>query len=184
MSLKVHTIETASPESADVLHKVKSKYGFIPNLFGVFAESPEILEAYLTLGNLVDKTTLTPLERQIAYIGTSVTNSCEYCVAAHTAIASMQNLPGEVISALRENRPLPDARLEALRKFVQTVTDKRGFVSPEEKSAFLEAGYTEQNILEVILVIGMKTLSNYTNHIAETPLDTAFEPAKWRKAAA
>ena len=59
-----------------------------------------------------------------------------------------------------------------------------GFVSEEEKFAFLEAGYTKQNILEVLLVIGMKTLSNYTNHIAETPLDTAFEPAKWQKAAA
>lgn len=184
MSLKVKTIETASPESAEILQKVKAKYGFIPNLFGVFAGSPEILEAYLTLGDLVDKTTLTPLERQIAYISTSITNSCEYCVAAHTAIASMQNLPTEVIGALRENRPIADARLEALRKFVQSVTDKRGFVSDDEKAAFLEASYTEQNILEVILVIGMKTLSNYTNHIAETPLDTAFEPAKWHKAAA
>ncbi len=184
MSLQVHTIETASEKSAEILKQVKTKFGFIPNLFGVFAESPEILQAYLTLGTLVDQTTLTPLERQIAFIGTSVANSCEYCVAAHTAISSMQNLPADVIGSLRENRSITDAKLESFKKFVQAVTEKRGFVSEEEKSAFIEAGYIEKNILEVILVVGMKTLSNYTNHIAETPLDAAFEPAKWHKAAA
>jgi len=184
MLLQVHTIETAPAKSAEKLKQVKEKFGFVPNLMGVFAESPEILQAYLTLGDLVDRTTLTPLERQIAFIGSSVTNSCNYCVAAHTALSSMQNLPAEVIESIRENRPITDAKLEALRKFVQSATEKRGNVSEEEKAAFLEAGYTKQNILEIILVVGMKTLSNYTNHIAETPLDTPFEPAKWQKAAA
>lgn len=184
MSFKVHTIESASERSAEILGQVRSKLGFVPNLMGVFAESPEILQAYLALSDLVDQTTLTPLERQIALIGASVTNNCDYCVAAHTAISSMQKLPADVIQAVREDRPIGDAKLEAFRTFVQTVTDNRGFVSDEEKAAFLAAGYTNQNILEVILVIGMKTLSNYTNHLAETPLDNAFEPAKWQKAAA
>lgn len=184
MSFKVHTIESASERSAEILGQVRSKLGFVPNLMGVFAESPEILQAYLALSDLIDQTTLTPLERQIALIGASVTNNCDYCVAAHTAISSMQKLPADVIQAVREDRPIGDAKLEAFRTFVQTVTDNRGFVSDEEKAAFLAAGYTNQNILEVILVVGMKTLSNYTNHLAETPLDNAFEPAKWQKAAA
>lgn len=184
MSFNIHTIESSSDKSAEILGQVKSKLGFVPNLMGVFAESPEILQAYLALGDLVDQTTLTPLERQIALIGASVTNSCDYCVAAHTAISSMQKLPMDVIQAVRDERPIDNTKLQAFRKFVQALTDKRGFVSAEEKAAFLEAGYTNQNILEVILVVGMKTLSNYTNHIAETPLDTAFEPAKWHMAAA
>ena len=184
MSFQVHTIETAPEKSAEILEKVKAKYGFVPNLMGVFAESPEILQAYATLSGLVDQTTLSPLERQIALIGASVSNGCDYCVAAHSTASSMQNLPSDVIQAVRENRPIADTKLETFRKFVQTVTDQRGNVSEEEKAAFLEAGYTKQNILEVILVVGMKTLSNYTNHIAETPLDSAFEPAKWHKAAA
>ena len=184
MSFKVHTIETAPDKSAEILKQVEARFGFLPNLMGVLAESPEILRGYLALDEFVDQTTLTPLERQIAFIGTSVTNSCDYCVAAHTAIASMQKLPGDVIQAVRENLPIADGKLEAFRKFVQAITDKRGLISEGEKAAFLEAGYTEQNILEVILVVGMKTLSNYTNNIAETPLDSAFEPAKWQKAAA
>lgn len=184
MTLQVNSIENAPEKSAEILTQVKEKFGFVPNLMGVFSESPEILEAYLTLGDLVEQTTLTPLERQIALIGASVSNGCEYCVAAHSAISSMQKLPADVIAALRENRPINDAKLESFRKFVQTVTDNRGNVSESEIADFLEAGYTKRNILEVILAIGMKTLSNYTNHIAETPLDTSFEPAKWHKAAA
>ena len=184
MSFQVHTVETAPKKSVEILGKVTAAYGFIPNLMGIFAESPAILEGYLKLGEIVDQTTLSPLERQIAFIGASISNDCHYCVAAHSVISSMQNLPSDVILAVRENRPIADTKLETFRKFVQTVTDQRGNVSEEEKVAFLEAGYTKQNILEVILVVGMKTLSNYTNHIAETPLDSAFEPAKWHKAAA
>lgn len=184
MLLQVHTIETAPEKSKEILEKVKTNNGFLPNLMGVFAESPEILEAYLTLSSLVDQTTLTPTERQIALIGASISNGCDYCVAAHSTISAMQKLPNDIIQALRENRPIADAKLETFRKFVQAVTDGRGAVSETEINAFLEARYTKQNILEVILVVGMKTLSNYTNHIAETPLDSAFETAKWQKAAA
>ena len=184
MSFNIHTIESAPSKSAEILGQAKSKLGFIPNLMGVFAESPEILQAYLQLGDLVDQTSLTPLERQIALIGASVTNSCDYCVAAHTAISSMQKLPTDVIQAVRTGSPIADAKLEPFLRFFQLATDRRGNLSEEDKQEFLAAGHTDQNILEVILVIGMKTLSNYTNHIAETPLDSAFEPARWHKAAA
>lgn len=184
MLFEVHTIENAPEESAEILKDVKAKFGFIPNLMGVFAESPEILQAYLTISSLVDQTTLTPLERQIVLLAASSVNNCEYYMAAHSTAASMQKLPADVIQAIRDNRPINDAKLESFRKFVQVLTEKRGFVSEQEIAVFLEAGYTRQNILEVILGVAMKTLSNYTNHIAETPLDSAFEPAKWRKAAA
>lgn len=184
MSFQVHTVETAPKKSVEILGKVSATYGFIPNLMGIFAESPAILEGYLKLGEIVDQTTLSPLERQIAFIGASISNDCHYCVAAHSVISSMQNLPGDVIDALRENQPIADPKLEALRKFVVIATDQRGFVSNEETNTFLNAGYTKENILEVILIIGMKTLSNYTNHFAETPLDAAFESAKWQKATA
>lgn len=184
MSFQVHTIETAPKKSVEILETAIAKYGFLPNLMGIFAESPTILEAYLKVGEIVDQTTLSPLERQIVFIGASISNSCHYCVAAHSVISSMQNLPGDVINALRKNLPIADAKLEALRKFVITATDQRGFVSDEETKSFLDAGYTKENILEVILIIGMKVLSNYTNHFAETPLDAAFESAKWQKATA
>ncbi|CAN5725930.1 carboxymuconolactone decarboxylase family protein [soil metagenome] len=184
MSLKIHIIETAPERSAPVLEQVKSKFGFVPNLMGVFAESPEALQGYLTLSSLVDQTDLTPTERQIILLATSRTNGCEYCIAAHTTISSMQNVPTDVVQAVRDNTAIPDSKLEALRAFTAAVVEKRGFVSDEDKNAFLTAGYSERNILDVILGVSMKTLSNYTNHIAETPLDAAFEPARWKSASA
>lgn len=184
MLFKVHTPETASEPSKDLLNKVKGKYGFIPNLVGVFAESPEVLKAYLTLETLISDSTLTPLERNIALICISVCNTCDYCVAAHTSISTMQNLPEDVIQSVRENRSISDPKLEAFRQFVRAVTDNRGRVSNDEIAAVRRAGYTNRNILEVLLILCMKTLSNYTSHIAETPLDLAFQPAKWEKAAA
>jgi AhpD family alkylhydroperoxidase len=148
---------------------------------GVFAESPEILQAYLSLSTLFDQTTLTPLERLIVLLGVSSVNNCGYCMAAHSSMGTAQNLPDAVIQAVRNNRPIADPKLEALRQFVLAVTEKRGFIKEEELDAFLEAGYTNRNVLEVVLAVGLKTLSNYTNHIAQTPLDAAFEPAKKRE---
>ena len=182
MSFQIHTLETAPEKSVELLEQAKAKFGFIPNLFGVFAESPEITEAYLVLADLIDRTSFSPLERQIVYIAASVSNDCHYCVAAHTTVSSMQKLPDDVIAAVREAKPLTDVKLEALRQFTLAVNEKRGFVSEADTKAFLDAGYTKQNILEVILVLGTKVITNYTNHINVTPLDAAFEPAKWREA--
>ncbi|MGD9563859.1 MAG: carboxymuconolactone decarboxylase family protein [Pyrinomonadaceae bacterium] len=184
MSLSVQTIESAPEKSAAILKEVGAKFGFVPNLMGVFANSPEALQGYLTLSALVDQTSLSPAERQIVLLGVSESNSCDYCMAAHTTIASMQRIDPAVVQAVRSDSPIADTKLEALRLFTKSVVEKRGYVSEEEKDAFLAAGYTGQNILEVILGVAMKTLSNYTNHIAGTPLDNAFEPAKWHKAAA
>lgn len=184
MSLNVLTIENAEEKSAAVLNEVKAKFGFVPNLMGVFAHSPEALQGYLSLGDLLDKTSLSPTERQIVLLGVSEANGCEYCMAAHTTISSMQGIEASVIQAVREDRPINNPKLEALRVFTKAVVGKRGYVSTDEINSFLQAGYEKKNIVEVVLGTAMKTLSNYVNHIAQTPLDSAFEPAKWQKAAA
>lgn len=184
MTLKVHTIDSAPEKSAPILEEVKSKFGFVPNLMGVFAESPEALQGYLALSSLIDNTDLTPTERQIILLSTSRANECEYCIAAHTTISSMQKVPDDVVQAIRNNKPISDPKLEALRSFTEKVVTERGSVTEEDKRAFIEAGFTKRNILDVILGVSMKTLSNYTNHIAETPLDAPFEPAKWKAASA
>jgi uncharacterized peroxidase-related enzyme len=184
MSLTVHTAETAPAKSAPILEEVKAKFGFLPNLIGVFAESPEALQGYLALSSLMDNTDLTPTERQIILLATSRANECEYCIAAHTTISSMQKVPDDVVHAIRNNQPISDPKLEALRSFTEKVVTERGLVTEEDKSAFIAAGFSKRNILDVILGVSMKTLSNYTNHIAETPLDAAFEPANWKAASA
>jgi len=153
----------------------------VPNLLGTMAEAPALLNAYTTLAGIFDKTSFNPTERQVVLLSVSYENSCEYCVAAHSVIASMQKVPADVVEAIRKNQPITDPRLEALRRFTTAVVASRGWPTEEQTSAFLAAGYGRQQILEVVLGVGMKTLSNYTNHLAGTPLDAAFAKAAWSK---
>jgi len=179
MTLNVLKIEDAPEQARPLLEKADQKYGFVPNLLGVMAHAPATLEAYMTLSGLFDKTSLSPTERQVVLLAISAENECAYCVSAHTAIARMQNLDPDVVEAIRDGKPIPDDKLEALRRFAVELVTSRGWPSDEAKQAFHDAGYTDAHALEVILGVGMKTLSNYTNHMAETPLDDAFADAAW-----
>ena len=110
-------------------------------------------------------------------------NGCVYCMAAHTAISQMAGVKADVIEALRNNTPIADAKLEALRTFAAVINESRGWPSDAQVEAFLKAGYTQQNVLEVILGTSLKVMSNYTNHVAETAVDNAFCPMPGRRTA-
>ncbi len=183
MSYTVHSIDSAPVAAKDILAGAKKNLGFVPNLFGVMAEAPALLKAYATLSGIFDETSFTATERQVVLLAVSYENNCKYCVAAHSAIAGMQKVPNDVVKAIRDGRPFADTKLEALRRFAVAVVASRGWPSEVETKAVLEAGYGRQQILEVVLGVGMKTLSNYANHLADTPLDAAFAEASWSKAA-
>ncbi len=177
----VHSIETAPERSKAYIEGSRNAFGFVPNLVGVLSESPSAVEGYLTISGIFDKSDLNPTERQTVLITTSVENGCEYCVAAHTTIGGMQKVPEDVLKALRDQTPIADEKLEALRIFTQSVVRERGRLDEAEVNSFLAAGYTKQQLLDVIVGVTQKTLSNYANHIAETPLDAQFEKAAWSK---
>jgi AhpD family alkylhydroperoxidase len=149
--------------------------GFVPNLLGVMAEAPPLLEAYLTLTGILEKTSLTPAERQLVLLTVSRTNDCHYCIPAHIFLAEKAGLAPEAIAAIRDGRTIGDPRLEALRRLTEGLVQGRGRVAPEEVGAFLAAGFSRAQVLEVVLGVGLKTLSNYTNHLAETPIDAPFQ---------
>ena len=175
----IHSIETAEAPAAEMLGDIEKAYGFIPNLYGVFAESPAALRAYMAMGKIFDESSFSATERQLIILAVSRYNECNYCIAAHTVVAGMQKVPTDVIEAIREDRPIRDSRLEALRTFATSVVENRGWVTDEQVSAFLAAGFSRAQILEVIVGISFKTLSNYTNHVADTLLDKAFETGAW-----
>ncbi len=176
---EVHTKETASTESAELLATAEKAWGFIPNLLGVMAESPATVKAYMTIRQLFDESSFSATERQVVILTASRLNECEYCMAAHSVIGGMEKVPADVIEAIRNDRPINDRRLEALRVFTTTVLEKRGWSSANDIASFLAEGYTKAQVLEVILGISFKTLSNYVNHVAETPLDDAFATQAW-----
>lgn len=183
MSYTVHTVETAPVAAKEVLAGARTAFGFVPNLLGVMAAAPALVKAYTTLSRIFEETSFDATERQVVLLTANYENNCEYCIAAHSVIAGVQKVPDAVIQAIRDNRPIPDPKLEALRRFTAAVVASRGWPTVEDVGAFKSAGYGERQILEVILGIGFKTLSNYTNHVAGTPLDAAFAKAVWSKAA-
>lgn len=180
-TFQLHTIASAPAKSAPILEAANKGLGFIPNLFAHLAESPAALQAYKDLGALLEQSALTPEEQQVILISVSVENHCGYCVAAHSFISrNMIKVPADTIAALRNGKPLPDPKLNALASFARAVVRERGWVADSrELKNFFGAGYTPQHALEVVLGVTMKTLSNYTTHLTDTPLDAAFAGESW-----
>lgn len=177
----VHDETTAPEGSRTHLESAKRRMGFVTTLNAVMAESPELLAGYNTLAELFGRSSLPKDAKHVVWITASVQNDCEYCVAAHSTLALRARVPADVVDAARAGEPLADARLEAARLLTQLMVSRQGWVDDAEVDAFLRAGYTRRHVLDVILGVGMKTLSNYTNHIAHTPLDPAWEDQRWSR---
>lgn len=177
----LHTAETA-PDAKALIANAEKAFGFLPNLLATMAEAPALLEGYMTLAAIFDKSDLSPTERQIILMVNNRLNGCTYCMAAHTAIAKAQGVPNDAIDSLRNGTELSDPKLEALRVFAVKINESRGWPEQGDIDALLSAGYTERTVLEVILGTAVKVMSNYTNHIAGTPLDSAFSSVEWTPA--
>lgn len=179
-----HTIETAPDRSRALLEDSYKGFGRVPGLHAVMAEAPALLDGYKYLHGLFAKqTSFDKDELTVVWQTINVEHECHYCVPAHTGIAKMMKVDDAISNALRDETPLPNARLEALRTFTLQVVRQRGNVSDPQVSAFLDAGYTKQQVLEVILGVAQKVMSNYTNHLAQTPVDEPMQAFAWRKAA-
>lgn len=176
---ELHTIDSAPEDAKQMLRDSEKAYGFLPNLYRNMSEAPALLEGYLTLSKIFNKTSFTETERQIVLMTNNRLNGCSYCMAAHTTLSQLGGVADDVIEALRAGTPIADARLEALRQFAIIINESRGYPTEAQISAFLEAGFTRQNLLEILVGTSLKVLSNYTNHLAHTPLDAAFVPNSW-----
>lgn len=174
-----HTPETATPEGREALDRAEKEFGFAPNLLRTLAEAPAAAHAYLDLGNRMGQSGLSPAEQQVVLLATSFENECDYCMAAHSMGAEMAGVDEATRKAMRKGNELPDPRLNALWGFTRGVVKERGRISTGDLGSFLDAGFTRANVLEVVTGVAMKTLSNYTNHLAATPLDEAFEAQRW-----
>jgi alkylhydroperoxidase family enzyme len=180
-TLRIHDLETAPDESKPFLEKSQKTNGMIPGLHGVLAGAPGLLEGYQTLHKLFTESSFNNDELTVVWQTINVEHECHYCVPAHTAIANMMKVDENITEALRNKSPLADSKLEALRTFTLAMVRNRGNVSQEELQAFYDAGYGERQVLEVILGLSQKVISNYTNHIANTPVDAPFEKFAWKE---
>ena len=175
----LHTEDTAPEASKPLLADSKKSYGVVPGLHAVMAESPELLNAYKTVGDLFVNSSFDKDEITVIWQTVNVEHACLYCVPGHTGVAKSMGVSDDISEALRNLTPLPNARLEALRTFTLSVVRNRGNVDNVAVQAFLTAGFNQRQILEVILGVSMKVMSNYTNHIAKTPVDSVFTKYLW-----
>ena len=172
--------ETSAPDaSRELLATAKRNYGLVPGVLGVLAANAAALEAYMTVSGIFANAGFDKTEQQVVLITSAVENECHFCVAAHTAVSAGQKLDMDVINAVREDRPIADPKLEALHRFTKQVVVQRGFVSDADVQAFIDAGYTRSAVLGVILGVSLKAISNYTNHVAETPVNEPFQAFAW-----
>ena len=170
--LTVHTLDTAPAEAKERVLAAQKSNGFLPNLIGVLAGAPTALEAYQAVGAINARNSLTAAEREVVQITAATLNGCGFCVAGHTAVARKKlRMPEEAIEALRTTQALTDTKLNALARFTVAVIEKQGRVSDEELSAFLKAGYSQTNALDVVLGVSLAALCNYANGVAQTPIN-------------
>ncbi|WP_286239615.1 carboxymuconolactone decarboxylase family protein [Neptuniibacter halophilus] len=175
-NLKVHTYDSAPEASRPLLDNSIKGFGLIPGLHGIMAESPELLESYQILHQKFQQTSFSKEELTVVWQTINVEHECHYCVPAHAAIAKAMQVDESLTAALRNREPMPNAKLQALHDMTLSVVRGRGNVPAAEVEAFYAAGYGPKQLLEIILGLSQKVISNYVNHLADTPLDDRFKP--------
>ncbi len=166
---------TQPTKAQEVLDKVKRAYGFVPNIFTEFAtHSPAVAEVYLTTTKLMDSASLTPKEQQAVILAVSTYNDCHYCKAAHATVGRMVGLSQEDIEAITSGDLPASPRLRSLITAARRILGKQGWLNNEDLAELEVQGIDRGQVYEIVALIGIKTISNYINHIAHTEIDPQF----------
>jgi len=177
---QIHTITSAPEKSKPALEQLQQAFGVIPNIAAAISNSPKLVTSLVGVFQQVHSSSLTEQEIQIVLLTDAVANSSTYAVAFHTAMALDQGVSPEETAAVRARLVPKDQRFGALSTLAKTLIEKRGHLSEEELDAFLAAGFTKEQILEVIAVVAASTITNYAGTIANPPLEEQFQPFAWR----
>lgn len=171
----LYTADTAPEEAIPLLADSVTAFGMVPNLHAVMAEAPTLLKGYQVLHELFQKTSFNAEELTVVWQSINIEHNCHYCVPAHSGIAAAMKVDQDIVDALVNKTPLVSPKLEALRETTLAITRERGVISDEQIEKFFVAGYGKQQLLEIIVGLSQKVMSNYTNHLANTPVDEAFK---------
>jgi uncharacterized peroxidase-related enzyme len=176
IELAPETLETAEGGSKAALERAQASLGFVPNMYGGMAVVPGVLDTYLDgYKRFREDGGFTPAEQEVVFLAISDFNGCGYCIAAHSMIADkVSKVPERALAALRAGEPIPDPKLEALRRFTVEMVESRGNPTEAQVAAFSKAGFEAKHIPAIILAIAVKTLSNYSNHIFKPDVDDRF----------
>lgn len=175
----IHTIDSAPEAAKPILQQLQERVGFVPNLAATMAGSPQVLEAYASLSAAYGRSSFSAVEREIIPMVTSIETGCTYCMAAHTTFAKASGADERVLQAVREGQEPDDPRTAALVRFTRQVAQKRGQASSEDVQAFLKAGFTQVQVMDVLIGVMQNTFASMVFRMAGTPLDAGFQPQQW-----
>ena len=178
----IKTAVTAPAASRDTLCSIEDGLGFVPNIYGVFAGMPAALSGLASLNSAFDKTSFSPGEREIIALTTSVYNQCPYCVAGHSTFALQHGVDRKTVDAVRAGGLSDDQRLQALGQMAHRILKSKGAIGAGDIRPFLNAGYHSSQILELLVGIAGKTMTNFASKIAHVPLDDEFSDQAWSPA--
>lgn len=171
----VPTHGDVSPRNRAIFEQLEHSLGFVPNLYALYAHSETALGDYLALQNRTSS--LRALEREAINLVVSQVNGCRYCQSAHTVLGSLNGLTDEQIVDIRSGSAAFDPKLDALVALAGAVAETRGRPDSALLDAFFDAGYTKEQLIDVLIVIGDKTISNYLHNITQIPIDFPLAPA-------
>lgn len=172
-----------SQKAIEILENTRKGLGFVPNMYERMAKNTALLDAYTySYASFRANSGFNPIEQEVIFLSVAYENDCEYCVAAHSFVGDkMTMVPTDVTDAIREGRQIPDLKLRALSKLTRILTSSRGLAPESEIKEFIKAGYSEVDVLGIIAGIGIKTMSNYSNHNTKPTLDEVFKGREWSK---
>ncbi len=168
-TFNVPTREEVNAGNQAIFDNLNKALGFVPNLYATYAHSETALENYLNLSNA--KTSLSAKEKEVVNLAVSQVNDCIYCLSAHTAIGKMNGFTDEQILELRAGRASFDSKLNALAGLAKNVTENRGKANQDVVDNFFNAGYSKGNLIDTIVLVGDKTISNYIHSTTQVPVD-------------
>ncbi|WP_432241148.1 carboxymuconolactone decarboxylase family protein [Herbaspirillum robiniae] len=171
--IKVPTRDEVSPANQALFDTLKKGLGMVPNLYATMALSEHALGNYLAFQNA--RSSIAGKAREVVNLVVSQVNECEYCLAAHTVVGKMVGFTDAQVLELRGGTAGFDARLDALARLVKSIAVGRGKADPALLDAFFAAGWSEENLIDAIVVIGDKTVTNYLHSATRVPVD--FPPA-------
>jgi uncharacterized peroxidase-related enzyme len=182
IDLPLRTADDSDATVASLLQGHKKAMGMVPNMYAAMVNFPALLETYsFGYERFRKESGLTLAEQEVVFLTISRANSCTYCVAAHSMLAdTMSKVPAAVTEAIRTDTVAPDDRLEALRRFTEIMVRSAGNPTTAQADAFLAAGFAKEQILAIILALGVKVFSNFSNHIFHTEVDPAFAGRAWQ----
>ena len=173
-TVTVPTYEQVSPANQAHFDSLQKAFGRVPNLFATFAHSETALATYLSLQNA--KSSLSPKAREVINLVVSQVNDCAYCLAAHTAVGKMVGFTPDQILEIRHGSASFDPHLDALAKLMRNITLERGHPDPALVQAFFAAGWTEGNLVDALVKVGDKMISNFLHGVTQIPVDFPAAP--------